>query len=493
VDSVHNDYQRHLPYLFAAPAYEYSKFREYAIGAAADGHIQEYLGSFGLSPLDSVGGRTMADTTTLWITELYEFYVNTADLAFVQEMWPTAQRAIAWQIGVSQKIGLPVRASVCVCVPVFWGRQGCSPFSCALNSHSLTLSLSLTPHPSPAPWHLVGTDDSLQLEQYNTTTYNSFLHLLALKAGSTLARIVGDAATASAAEAAYVRAQGAITDLLWNSNFSYFRAYTGGDAVMTDALYGQAIALHHGLGWMFDQSKLASHLAAELKYNSAEPYGLVTVTGRDTPPPDAVESSPPSPRVAAALAAAAAVGADGRDNVLWGQAGPTFSVMQLRLAKAAGPAFAPLTPAAIDAALLPSLWQLDNTRTRLHNLWNYAGIYTGATADWGDESARGIDYTTSKYGFALVSYYLFSAQTGQQFNLPNGTLAFDPVYPCPYTLPVLLLGVEGTLVCTGSTAAPDYTLALAFGSLQLPAGGLSAAGKVNAAPVSLEAGQSVSW
>jgi broad specificity phosphatase PhoE len=59
----------------------------------------------------------------------------------------------------------------------------------------------------------VCTYDILQLEQYNTTTYNSFLHLLALKAGSTLARVLGDNATAVAAEDAYARAQAEIERL----------------------------------------------------------------------------------------------------------------------------------------------------------------------------------------------------------------------------------------------------------------------------------------
>ena len=113
---MHNDYQRHLPYLWAAPRFEISRFRKYAEGAAGDGHIQEYLGSFGLSPLDQVGGRTMADTTTLWIAELFEFYAHNGNLSFVQEMWPTAQKALAWQIRASAQIGLPWHL-VSTCVP----------------------------------------------------------------------------------------------------------------------------------------------------------------------------------------------------------------------------------------------------------------------------------------------------------------------------------------------------------------------------------------
>jgi hypothetical protein len=295
----------------------------------------------------------MADTTTLWITQLYEFYVHTGNASFVQEMWPVAQRAIAWQVGASAQIGLP--------------------------------------------WHLVCTYDILVLEAYNTTTYNSFLHLLSMRAAVELAAVVGDAATGATAAAAFARGQGALDALLWNSTYSYYRAYTGGDAVMTDALYGQEIALHHGLGWLVgDLDKLRTHLAAELKYNAAEPYGLVTITGRHKPPPR-VESENVSPRRAAAIAAGKAIGVDTQDNVIWTQSGPTWSAMQLRLAKAAGPAFAPLSQAAIDAALLPSQWQLDNVRSRLHDLWNFAGINTGATADWGPEGAYGMPFCTSHY------------------------------------------------------------------------------------------------
>jgi non-lysosomal glucosylceramidase len=382
----------------------------------------------------------MADTTTLWITELYEFYANTGDAALVVEFWPTAKRAINWQIAACNGIDLP--------------------------------------------WRLVCTYDILVLEKYNTTTYNSFLHMLAMAAGGELARVVGDAATAAAADAALARAQAALPALLWNSTYSYFRAYTGGDAVMTDALYGQEIALHHGLGWLYDKSAMSSHLAAELKYNSC-PYGLTTITGRHEPPP---LPSKVSKRHAAALESLARAGVDTQDDTIWLQSAPTWSVMQLRLQKAAGAAFAPLSAAAVTAALEPARWQLENVRTRLHDLWNFAGLNSGG--DWGSEAVNGMPWITSHYGFSLVDYYLYSALTGQQLSIPEGRLSFDPVYPCPYTLPFLAQGREGTLVCTGGNS---YTLKMLFGSLRLPPGGLSVSGKAYAGSVDLDKGESVSW
>jgi len=61
VDSVHNDYQRHLPYLWLLPEFELQKSRIYAAGQASDGHIWEYLGAFALGPLDQWGGRVMGE------------------------------------------------------------------------------------------------------------------------------------------------------------------------------------------------------------------------------------------------------------------------------------------------------------------------------------------------------------------------------------------------------------------------------------------------
>lgn len=90
----------------------------------------------------------------------------------------------------------------------------------------------------------------------------------------------------------------------------------------------------------------------------------------------------------------------------------------------------------------------------------------------------------------LTDYYLVPALTGQQTNIPAGQLSFAPLYACPFNLPALLAGTTGTISCD---ATEQYTMALAFGSLQLPAGGLSVNGKACPVPVQLTAGQSISW
>ena len=230
---------------------------------------------------------------------------------------------------------------------------------------------------------------------YNTTTYNGFLYLLAMKAGGELARMAGDTATAAATDAAFARGQAAMDTLLWNGTLSYLRAYTGGNAVMSDALYGQLIALHHGLGFFYDESKLAAHLAAELKYNG-NPYGLTTVTGRHTPPP---KTQPSTKRAAAVAAALRARGApDTEDDTIWLQSAPTWSTMMLRLQVAAQGA--PLAPAVVAAALEPAQRQLVNQRTRLSDLWNWAGLNSGG--DWGNDWENGMPWVTSHYGFGYV-------------------------------------------------------------------------------------------
>jgi hypothetical protein len=74
-------------------------------------------------------------------------------------------------------------------------------------------------------------------------------------------------------------------------------------------------------------------------------------------------------------------------------------------------------------------------------VWNFAGLNSGA--DWGEDDSNGMPYITSHYGFTMVDFYLYGALTGQQQNLGQGVLSFDPVYPCPYTLPLLLQDTYG--------------------------------------------------
>ena len=400
------------------PQFEAQKLRKWASGQMPAGYIQEFLGPFGVGPFDVPGGRIMGDTTTLWVVELLELWQSTGDGALLDDLYPTAQRALGWLMANAVPQGLPEK--------------------------------------------LYSTYDILWLEGYNTTAYNSFLYLAALRAGEVLAAAAGDAPTGAAVAAARARAEAAVQDLLWDAAGGYYRAYLWNNesALMADSLYGAVIAGGLGLGALAPPAQMASHLRAELARNY-DAFGFAAITGRAAPPPD---------------------GQHPDDTKLWQQSGPDWSSLAVQLGSA-GP-----TPGNLTAALDPAFRQLDNWRSRLRSLWNLAGL-TSAT-DASDDALSALPYCTAHYGFALVAYWLLPSLSGQVLDLPRGALAFDPKLPCPFQLPVLAAALAGSLQCD---AAGRFTLSLAFGSLQLPAGGLSASGRAYASAVSLGPGDAVSW
>jgi hypothetical protein len=168
---------------------------------------------------------------------------------------------------------------------------------------------------------------------------------------------------------------------------------------------------------------------------------------------------------------------------VWEQSGPTWSYMTVAIG---GPAAQDM-----DAALAPAVRGSNKWRTTLADAWNVAGISSGD--DWAAGST--LPFVTSHYGFLLVDYYLVPGLSGQQHHFGKGAssfLSFTPPYSpsCPFTYPLLLPGTTGSVGCD---AAGAFSLSLAFGTLELPAGGLSVNGHVCAAPVSLGPGDSVAW
>ena len=351
LDSVHNDYQRHLPYLWAVPTFETQKSELYQSCQETgndDGMITE---NPGFSVGDSCGGRRMGDVTTIWILELLEIWRGTNDTERLKAAWPAVVRGMQWQIRQSIDFGLPA--------------------------------------------HLVCTYDILAMEKYNTTTFNGVLHLAAMKAVTVLGTYLNDTSTVATANAAFTRGLAAMTGpLMWNSTYGYFRAYTGGDAIMSDCLYGQQVALAHGLGWLLPIEMIASHLAAELKYN-ANPFGLTTVTGRKTPPPEILRAAKNvdvgGDAIALRKESKAAdvrklmnelrVGGDGQDDAVWMGAAPTWSCLMLAIGGT------DLETLNVTAALEPTRWELENYRSRLISMWDLTGLST--TGDWGSDSSNG--------------------------------------------------------------------------------------------------------
>ena len=241
---------------------------------------------------------------------------------------------------------------------------------------------------------------------------------------------------------------------------------------MSDSLYGQVIASYLGLGWLAPPAQLAAHLAAEERHN-ANSFGFTVVTNRTTPPPG---------------------GQVPDDDTTWQQGGPDWSSVAVWLLQGGGNSSGSGSESVgvggnLTAALGPARRSLENWRSRLHDLWDLCGLTS--TDSPPAEGARGMPYITSHYGYLLVDYFLLPALAGQTTDVARGTLSFAPAVPCPFNLPALLAGLTGTVSCDGETSA--FTLAVSFGHLVLPAGGLTVNGRAYAGAVDLAGGDSVTW
>jgi non-lysosomal glucosylceramidase len=418
VDSVHNDYQRHLMYLWLFPSFEANKLDAWSSFAQApDGHVIESLagGCGGARPgaLDAPVGRLMGDTTTLFVVEVAEWWRNTGDAEAARARYPAVAAALGWLLRNANATALPS--------------------------------------------YLTTTYDHFGFERHETVAYNAFVYLAALAAGAELADAAGDVAMAAACRAGIARGEPATTALLWNSTRGFYRAWADAppaapaNAIFTDTLYGAMIAHAHGLGWPTDPARLAAHLAVEWATN-ADAFGMRVIS-------DPV-----------------------LEDSIWMNGPPTISYLNLAL-----PARRPLAPAAVDAALEPLRRMVENYRTRLGDLWNLRALTHSETE--GDALEHGGPREQGHYGFALTAQFILPLLAGQQTRLDKGALAFAPLFEPPFVLPVLLLGMEATLEAN----ATSWRLAVAFGSLRLPAGGLSAGADVCADAVDLGPGDSVAW
>ena len=244
IDSVHNDGERHIPYLMFWPETVVSKMRAWAAGALGDGMIQEQLGcgceAAVPATIDQACGRVMGDVSSMFVVYLLELHQwGAADNATVASLWPAAKRAAQWQMARAEELGVPD--------------------------------------------HLVDTYDILGLSEYNASTFSAFFHLLAMRAAAKLARaaVVDDAAFATSCDDAFARGQAALDTLLWNATAGYYRSYTGGDAVMSarHSASAQVLADTLGLGPLAPQEKVLAHLRRVNETNGT-PYGFLIQTGR---------------------------------------------------------------------------------------------------------------------------------------------------------------------------------------------------------------------
>jgi hypothetical protein len=353
----------------------------------------------------------MGDVTTIFILETLELYRWTNDWKFLQDMYPHVLAGIKWQLKVSSDLGLPE--------------------------------------------HLECTYDIPNMSQYPTTTFNSFLHLAALRACMELALVMNDTVTFNQCYEPFFIAVKKIDQLLWyndSMDTGYFLAYAGGGgekAIFTDALYGQVLAFTYGLGPLYNISIMQKHLDSEARLADT-PYGLRMLTGREP------LTNP-------------------QDTSIWMGGSQDWSVLKLWLNTDS------------DSALTQSKKGLNHVRQTLNDQWNTHGLY-GAD----EYGIGGKPWVTSHYGFHMVLWHLPFAMSGQYTDLSKGVLLFSPRLPSPFNLPVLIPNVFGSINSMPlSNGQSSYTLTLSIGNLSLKT--LAINNVEYPGSVNITAGQSVHW
>eukprot|EP00912_Choanoflagellata_sp_UC4_P002296 UC4_evm1s1444 len=236
VDSVHNDYQRHLLYLWGFPEFEMNKMEAWSTFAQdQDGHIWESLGYTG-KPMDVGGGRLMGDTTSLYLLEMYEILLHSGNLSFIKNQWNSAKRAIDWMILNAGDLGLPQK--------------------------------------------LATTYDHFGFYRRTTVVYNAHIYLTSLEAARKMADILGDFTVYEKVSKAISKGQAKLVEPkpsgpLWNSSIGFFTAHSETTTqVFTDSLYGQMLSHHFFNGTlMIDEDILHKHLTYEWQQNQ-DKYGM---------------------------------------------------------------------------------------------------------------------------------------------------------------------------------------------------------------------------
>jgi len=173
-----------------------------------------------------------------------------------------------------------------------------------------------------------------------------------------------------------------------------------------------------------------------------------------------------------------------QEDTVWMNGPPTWSYLQLARRGARPPPSAPLPPPSAAAALEPFRRMSENFRVALADQWNLRALTHTQTG--GTPLERGAPREQGHYAFMLTDLYLLPLMSGLRVDLAvadpaaQGTLTMDPMFAPPFRLPVLLAGCEGSLVGAVPSALPSgsvaFVLHVAFGSLQLPAGGLVVCG-----------------
>ncbi len=236
LDPIHIHFYRVLPYAWFFPDLRRSQMRGFASAQRADGYIQENLGGVG-TDIDHGGGRMMGDGPTVFVLEAYQDYLWSNDRGFLDDMWPSVQRALRWQIERSRNHGLPE--------------------------------------------HLENTYDWWEFDKKELVSYNAVLHVAALLAGGRLAGIERDTELEALCRERTTAARRALAERFWTGEFYrswWTAAGTHPDALHADTLYGQLWAWILGLGDALDPETMRRHLRAEKRINGSR-FGLKVMRG----------------------------------------------------------------------------------------------------------------------------------------------------------------------------------------------------------------------
>jgi len=242
-----------------------------------------------------------------------------------------------------------------------------------------------------------------------------------MRAAEELARspLVNDPDFADACALAFARGQEVLETNQWvdRGNHKGYFSWAADDnaTLMVDTFYPQLLSYTLGLGPLVDEQKLRAHLDTELEWNDS-PYGLVIFSKNF---------------------------GQKQTGDVWQMGSPNWASLNIHLGYS------------VEDALKQPAKSLSNWRDNLKDLWNVAGI--------ADENT-GLPKITSHYGYYMSAWHLPLAISGQQADLPKGALSFSPRVTPPYSLPILLPGVIGSI---RSQHSMHFELELTVGSLQL--------------------------
>ena len=192
LDSIHNDGERHMPYITLWPHAERSKLAAWAVnqaprGWAEEGMLAEQIHQNtpdtpdGWTANDTGSGRHMGDSSSAFVLEVLELYRWANDTTTLELYWQTVKQVVHWQLKQSEVYGVPFK--------------------------------------------LETSYDILGFPAYELAAYNSVFHIATLAAAAELGDAMGEPDFAARCRSSQSTATKAFDTLQWNSTK---RAYDAG-------------------------------------------------------------------------------------------------------------------------------------------------------------------------------------------------------------------------------------------------------------------------